>query len=537
MLTRVVRSVARQLIKDRSSLALLADTGVGKTTLAAMLVRMPESLRKQVGRQRLIDASLFLTEGVTPTAVIEALAGQLKLEQGFAKQAAQFAARQNLSFEDRELLEPLRAWMADAAAPREGITVLIDSLDSLAESTRASVFDLLGKIDAVPEVRVVTTARSGTEPQGNQPRKPRDLNRLSKREVCVYLGRAGINPALRGVLIERIAGNWLCAVTFADYVLEQNIEDPVVLADLTLERAFRMRLERLEIGIQRSEDRPNSRTIVFVTLAAAGAGPVLPIELLQSACALQEDGLDSEDAVRQTLEKLGGLTMHSGAHTSEEALGLFHNELVRHVRTDTQFSDQLAAARSAIVQAIQQAGTLNYSTPLGRYAFSHEAEHLAELGRHKEIVSALARLKSPIPRENRDQNQRWYERLETVLGPDHKDVLVTHDNMVAWTGQCGDAGEALRLFQALLPDRMRVRGPDNQSVLAIRSNIAHWTGQCGDAGEALRLFLALLPDHMRVLGPDDPDVLSTRSNIADWTGHCEAPAEALQLLQGLLLDE
>ena len=83
----------------------------------------------------------------------------------------------------------------------------------------------------------------------------------------------------------------------------------------------------------------------------------------------------------------------------------------------------------------------------------------------------------------------------------------------AWTGQCGDAREALRLFQALLPDRERVLGPDHPETLRTRNNTAHWTGECGDAREALRLFQALLPDQERVLGPDHPETLTTRAWI------------------------
>ena len=70
-------------------------------------------------------------------------------------------------------------------------------------------------------------------------------------------------------------------------------------------------------------------------------------------------------------------------------------------------------------------------------------------------------------------------------------------NIAAWTGECGDAREALRLFQALLPDRERVLGADHPDTLSTRNNIAFWTGQCGDAREALRLSQALLPDGAR----------------------------------------
>ena len=68
-----------------------------------------------------------------------------------------------------------------------------------------------------------------------------------------------------------------------------------------------------------------------------------------------------------------------------------------------------------------------------------------------------------------------------VLGPDHPDTLATRGNIAAWTGQCGDAAEALRLSQELLPDQVRVLGPGHPDTLTTRGNIAGWTGQCGDA--------------------------------------------------------
>ncbi|MGH8908770.1 MAG: tetratricopeptide repeat protein [Egibacteraceae bacterium] len=48
----------------------------------------------------------------------------------------------------------------------------------------------------------------------------------------------------------------------------------------------------------------------------------------------------------------------------------------------------------------------------------------------------------------------------------------------------------------------------------MRADIARWTGQAGDAAEALRLYRALLPDCERLLGPDHPDTLTARAHIA-----------------------
>jgi len=64
-----------------------------------------------------------------------------------------------------------------------------------------------------------------------------------------------------------------------------------------------------------------------------------------------------------------------------------------------------------------------------------------------------------------------------VLGPDHPDTLKSSNNVAAWTGQAGDAGGALRLFRALLPDRERVLGPDHPDTLTTRANVAFWTGR------------------------------------------------------------
>jgi hypothetical protein len=77
-------------------------------------------------------------------------------------------------------------------------------------------------------------------------------------------------------------------------------------------------------------------------------------------------------------------------------------------------------------------------------------------------------------------------------------------------------GGLLRLRQELLPDQVRLLGPDYSDALSTRNNIAAWTGQCGDAQEALRLSREL-----RALGPDHTDVLFTRANIAHWTARAD----------------
>ena len=74
----------------------------------------------------------------------------------------------------------------------------------------------------------------------------------------------------------------------------------------------------------------------------------------------------------------------------------------------------------------------------------------------------------------------------------------------AWTGEVGDAREALRLFAELLPDQERVLGRDHPDTLMTRNNIAHWTGEVGDAREALRLFTRAAAGPGAGAGPRPP---------------------------------
>ena len=86
-------------------------------------------------------------------------------------------------------------------------------------------------------------------------------------------------------------------------------------------------------------------------------------------------------------------------------------------------------------------------------------------------------------------------------------------NIAAWTGECGNREEALRLFKALFHDEARVLGPDHPDTLKTRHNIAIWTGMCGDHRKVLQLWRKLLPDYERVLGPDHPETVTMRDAI------------------------
>ena len=123
--------------------------------------------------------------------------------------------------------------------------------------------------------------------------------------------------------------------------------------------------------------------------------------------------------------------------------------------------------------------------------------------------------------------------LEHALGPHHPDTLTTRNNIAHWTGELGDTREALRLYTELLPNREHALGPHHPNTLTTRGHIAYWTGRGGDTREALRLSSELLPDREHALGPHHPHTLTTRNNIAHWTGELGDLGAAIDLYRSI----
>ena len=62
--------------------------------------------------------------------------------------------------------------------------------------------------------------------------------------------------------------------------------------------------------------------------------------------------------------------------------------------------------------------------------------------------------------------------------------------------------EAVGQFRELLPEMNAVFSPAHLRTLRTRQLMAHYIGEAGQVAEALRLFQALLPDQQKVLGPN-----------------------------------
>ena len=543
--TDALLHVIDRLNRDHAHLTLTGDAGVGKSALAAILHQWPGSLRQtlaemplaemppaETGRrprpspprslllaeERLIDASYSITDLSSPDELATRLSQQLADEPRFAAARARFEActptltRQNLPILEQALLGPLRQLDADADAPRP-LTLLLDSLERLTPASRPVVLAALAELATRPGVRLLTTARPGSaSPVGQR----LALGGAAPAEIGAYLRRRRVAAPLIEVIIDKAAGNWLVATTFANAYADGSALSAADLGTIRRSRlgdAFDTLARRAGLPADRQ------RLAVYLTLAAAGAGPLLPIELLLAASA-RLDGPASETALRQTLTALGGLLASAADAENgergerEERLGLFHQRLVEHVGESQ--ADGVRQAHAALLQAIAEAadGDPDHRSPAWRYALQREADHCWALGWAEPIVYVLARRESPFPRENLRRWQGWQERLTERLGADHPQVLVTRSNIACWTGESGQPAAALALYQTLLPDEARVLGAEHPDVLTTRNNIAAWTGESGQPAAALALFQALLPDRERVLGAEHPDVLKTRKKIA-----------------------
>ena len=115
--------------------------------------------------------------------------------------------------------------------------------------------------------------------------------------------------------------------------------------------------------------------------------------------------------------------------------------------------------------------------PLHGYAAQMEPEHLWAIGEYSDVISSLADRGSMIPVENIQRWRSWEERFAAEVGEAHPETLAAQVAVAFWTGETGDAREALRLSRELLPDQERVLGPDHPDTLAARNDIAMFTGQ------------------------------------------------------------
>ena len=103
---------------------------------------------------------------------------------------------------------------------------------------------------------------------------------------------------------------------------------------------------------------------------------------------------------------------------------------------------------------------------------------------------------------------------EKALGPDHSDVAQSLNNLAGLYDSLGDYAKAEPLYKRSLTIREKALGPDHPDVAASLNNLAGLYCDLGDYVKAEPLQKRSLAIHEKVLGPDHPKVATSLNNLA-----------------------
>jgi hypothetical protein len=253
---------------------------------------------------------------------------------------------------------------------------------SLAIGARGSVMDALNELAELPFFRLVVTAPPDTELP--QTASTYVLGPAANEKMSQYLERRGVTQARREEVTKAAKGNWLVARVLTDVLCERPDAD-IDARQLALSDAYEEMLSRCGATSIENTQR------VLAVLAAAGAGPLLPLPLL---CAASEalGGPETAAGIRDELFRLRGLAVRGAAGTDAEHAGLFHQTLVEHV--EVRAPERTIAAHRALVTGIHTlaptaSGPVHVADAVQRYAFEREAEHLWAVGETGQALKSL----------------------------------------------------------------------------------------------------------------------------------------------------
>ena len=496
-------------------LALIGQPGSGKSALMASLAR--PKVTGGIVPDGFLQAIIFLSEAIDTTTLANELSHQLQTSvENFSEALETFDSSipleelNKMDLMQRKVLGPLRH-----LPPTQIIRIAVDALDQLSESASLGLYRALNSLTKgtnFPHIRLVVSSRPNNElPVGA---KKRLLNLAGENEITAYLDRRDVPSSYLKSIVDRAEGSWLIVQLLADFAIEGTLKPNELPGNLI--EVYDQVLLNIGARQRNSFWRKQLRPILSI-LAVSGAGPILPITLLCDA-SQRLGGPSKLSQIRDLLVDLRGFVDRRSPGTENEADGLFHTTFGEYLR-DTEngiFSAEVQEAQAALVDSIAALAPMEQHdshNQLHQYATEIEAQLLWTLGKQDEALESHNQRKSTIPRENLIHWSNWNHFIQGQLPPDHPDTLRTRGNIAFYTGESGDVGQALVLFQQLLPDEERVLGKDHPYTLTTRGNIAFYTGKSGDVGQALVLFQQLLPDRERVLGKDHPDTLMVRKWI------------------------
>jgi hypothetical protein len=282
--TPALGEIVERSRKERC-VAVVGEAGAGKSAQAAAL-SWPK-VADGIVPARFVQAIALIDEATTPHELSRTLTHQLARVPGFPKVQKAFkdktplAEHQRLGILEKELIGPLKR-----LPPATKIRLVVDALDRLATGARGPVMAALEELAELSFMRLVVTARPDTE----VPKRASvySLARAPDANVSQYLARREIPEARWAEITNSAEGSWLVVRVLADLLRDRPDAEIRGAGQLALGDAYEELLARC--GAARGEAISGTLEL----LAAAGAGPLLPLSLLCKAS-----------------EVLGGPALHS----------------------------------------------------------------------------------------------------------------------------------------------------------------------------------------------------------------------------------
>jgi WD40 repeat protein len=383
--------------------AIVGPAGSGKSTAIAALARPT--------RPPIAAATVFLSAHDDVTSIADALAGQIgALVPGFEAAQRQYEAETDAEVLDRQdsvrrrIVEPL-----SRIATTE-VWLLLDALDQVAADTRTALLTAASAISCSPAPhRVVVSARPGLSLPEAAEAVPLPL--ASDRELSAYADRRRLMDDARASIRAHASGNWLLAQLLADVSGDAETPGLVRLRDV-----YGSLIQELQEGEADSRSWSDDLRAVLTLLAIAGAGPVLPLQLLTAASA-RLGASDRVARIRDQLVRLRHLVIRAQPGTTDEHAGLAHPSFAAYLRGQAppELRLDLKAGHAAMAAAIEELAPPDAPEPsaaVRRYADRAEAEHRLAADDYSGAFESLVRRASEDERERFDRWTRFAASVE-----------------------------------------------------------------------------------------------------------------------------
>jgi len=519
----------------KRALVILGPPGMGKT---ALLARWSQDYAEQTAVHFLREGDAATTD---PAAVLESLARQVSARLKKTWQAT-------VAREPADLRKRLVGLLQEAGDKRVALTLVIDGLDEAVRSSstggRSGEQTVLEWLPA-PEILPVTTRLVlTTRPElldhpsfkakfGTDKAQHHDLQRLSPAEIraLLYQVRSKYEvlkaAAYLDTIVARSEGNPL----YVTLLMEDLAEERQIFGDVeSLPTGLIAYFGRILTYIQqegRRRDQPNVQALLnanrttYEGLVAKGKlsrteadelmqpeqdaleqqGGVRAVELLALYCLLREPLPLTEAATIMEQEPEQVLTAYDIIRTvltgdAKHRLSIFHSAFKEYVLRLEKYSDSGVQPFTTVVQHARDALLAwcgRWSENESSYALRHYADHLAEVGRWKDVYHLASEGAGFLERQVRalpDNPQAPLRTLRRAL----EGAIVQEDAGFMATFMLAHAHRVDALTHESPLEELRLHGLERAWELANAFEVEEWTcwvlmlaWECADTGREQNL--------------------------------------------------